>query len=215
MLPPSQCPPSPPVGAVARLVDNFEAGSLVLVAPRCSPPEATVASAFSPSLLLAKTVGSLSEAIGESAVSIAFTRREGATRRVHPSLRALLSALPHLADELSGVAGEPSGGGGVGGGGGVALVFGREESGLIDDEVDACSVACAIPTGRVQPSLNLSHAAGLALSAVYDHRLAQAAADDGLQRPARRGFPPATAAQLDLLIGRLAAGFQGAQCSGT
>ena len=52
----------------------------------------------------------------------------------------------------------------------VALVFGREEWGLQEEEVALCSLACALPTGRLQPSLNLSHAVALALSAFFDHR---------------------------------------------
>jgi tRNA C32,U32 (ribose-2'-O)-methylase TrmJ len=32
----------------------------------------------------------------------------------------------------------------------VALVFGREEFGLSDEEVAACDLACAIPIGRLQ-----------------------------------------------------------------
>ncbi|KAL6758975.1 hypothetical protein V8C86DRAFT_1404465 [Haematococcus lacustris] len=35
----------------------------------------------------------------------------------------------------------------------VALVFGREELGLSDDEVKACDVACSIPIGRLQVRL--------------------------------------------------------------
>ena len=54
----------------------------------------------------------------------------------------------------------------------VALVFGREELGLSDDEVEACSVACCIPIGRLQESLSLSHAVSIALSGIYAQRLA-------------------------------------------
>jgi tRNA C32,U32 (ribose-2'-O)-methylase TrmJ len=34
----------------------------------------------------------------------------------------------------------------------IALVFGREEFGLSDEEVAACDVACAISIGRLQVS---------------------------------------------------------------
>ncbi|GFH16382.1 uncharacterized protein HaLaN_12790 [Haematococcus lacustris] len=37
----------------------------------------------------------------------------------------------------------------------VALVFGREELGLSDDEVEACDVACSIPIGRLQSLMSL------------------------------------------------------------
>jgi tRNA C32,U32 (ribose-2'-O)-methylase TrmJ len=56
--------------------------------------------------------------------------------------------------------------------GSTALVFGREESGLTEDELRLCAHACAIPTGRVQPSMNLSHAVAVALAALFERRLA-------------------------------------------
>lgn len=64
----------------------------------------------------------------------------------------------------------------------VALVFGREESGLLESELLLCSHACAIPTGRTQPSLNLSHAAAVVLSQLFDlkqQRLLQLEAGGG------------------------------------
>lgn len=38
----------------------------------------------------------------------------------------------------------------------VALVFGREELGMSDEEVDACDLACSIPIGRLQVSCGVS-----------------------------------------------------------
>lgn len=50
----------------------------------------------------------------------------------------------------------------------AALVFGREESGLLDSELALCSHACAIPTGDAygQPSMNLSSAVSVVLAQV-------------------------------------------------
>ncbi|GIL83485.1 hypothetical protein Vretimale_11166 [Volvox reticuliferus] len=53
----------------------------------------------------------------------------------------------------------------------VALVFGREELGMSDEEVDSCEVCCAIPIGRLQESLSLSHAVSIALCSFYQARL--------------------------------------------
>lgn len=58
----------------------------------------------------------------------------------------------------------------------AALVFGREESGLTADELEACTHACAIPTGRLQPSMNLSHAVATVLSQVYERSTGHAVA---------------------------------------
>ncbi len=53
----------------------------------------------------------------------------------------------------------------------TALVFGREESGLQESELRLCSHACAIPTGRIHPSMNLSHAVAVVLHDCFDRRL--------------------------------------------
>eukprot|EP00798_Chlamydomonas_sp_ICE-L_P015019 gene15019-21091_t len=57
----------------------------------------------------------------------------------------------------------------------VALVFGREELGMSDEEVDSCDVVCSIPIGRLQESLSLSHAVTLALSTIFQQRLSYVA----------------------------------------
>lgn len=62
----------------------------------------------------------------------------------------------------------------------VALVFGREESGLLESELSLCSHACAIPSGRAQPSLNLSHAAAVVLSQLFDLKQQQLMAADAV-----------------------------------
>jgi hypothetical protein len=50
-------------------------------------------------------------------------------------------------------------------------VFGREESGLTEAELRLCAHACAIPTGRMQASMNLSHAVSVVLSGLFERRL--------------------------------------------
>jgi hypothetical protein len=50
----------------------------------------------------------------------------------------------------------------------VALVFGREESGLTGEELAACCHGCAIPTGRTQPSMNLSHSVAVVLAQLFE-----------------------------------------------
>ncbi len=51
----------------------------------------------------------------------------------------------------------------------VALVFGREVTGLTAEEVGVCSAVCHLPMGRLSESLSLSHAAAIVLSALYEH----------------------------------------------
>jgi hypothetical protein len=53
----------------------------------------------------------------------------------------------------------------------TALVFGREESGLTEAELRLCAHSCAIPTGRIQGSMNLSHAVAVVLCGLFERRL--------------------------------------------
>ncbi|MEW5315543.1 MAG: hypothetical protein WDW38_006964 [Sanguina aurantia] len=53
----------------------------------------------------------------------------------------------------------------------IALVFGREELGLSDEEVSSCDLVTSIPIGRLQESLSLSHAVSITLAALYQQRL--------------------------------------------
>lgn len=46
-------------------------------------------------------------------------------------------------------------------------MYGREEAGLLDEEVAACDCAVSIPIGRLQESLSLSHAVSITLSQLY------------------------------------------------
>ena len=56
------------------------------------------------------------------------------------------------------------------GGGKLALVFGREDDGLTEEEVRRCSAVCTLPTGRLQESLSVSHAVVIALSHLFQKR---------------------------------------------
>lgn len=52
-------------------------------------------------------------------------------------------------------------------GGRVALVFGRESTGLTRDELRQCDVTVTIPTSERYPSLNLSHAVAIMFYETY------------------------------------------------
>ncbi|KAG2446788.1 hypothetical protein HYH02_008348 [Chlamydomonas schloesseri] len=74
----------------------------------------------------------------------------------------------------------------------IALVFGREELGMSDEEVDGCEVCCSVPIGRLQESLSLSHAVSIALCNLYQARLqhltsSAGAADEGGEGAAAGG----------------------------
>lgn len=80
-------------------------------------------------------------------------------------------------------------------GGDVALVFGNEQRGLSDAELDHCHVVVNIPTAPEKPSINLAQAVMLAAHECYLASLAPRA-------PAPRPLP-ATAGLLEALYGRM------------
>jgi len=51
--------------------------------------------------------------------------------------------------------------------GGATVVFGNEQSGLSDAELELCTLAVAIPSAPEQPSLNLSHAVQIICYELY------------------------------------------------
>lgn len=46
-----------------------------------------------------------------------------------------------------------------------------QESGLAEAELRSCRLAAAIPTGRIQPSMNLSHAVSVVLAELFQRSL--------------------------------------------
>ena len=137
------------VGAVARVMDNLEAGELVLVNPRCDPRGAEarrLAVDAEARLLAARVVDSLDTALAGSRLSVGTSARTGKQRRPHYRVDDLVDALGFTPD-----AGAPT------------LVFGREDRGLTDDELDLCTHLAYLPAAPEYTSFNLSHAVLLVL----------------------------------------------------
>jgi len=47
--------------------------------------------------------------------------------------------------------------------GDIGIVFGREDHGLLNDEIDLCDILLSIPTSKEYPALNLSHSVAIIL----------------------------------------------------
>ncbi len=142
---------------------------LWVVAPRCDPRGADVQRVAISTLITDRmvVVGSLEEALADTTGSVGFTRRAGSTRFTHASIGDMLHLFPDAIPQLlPSPFLRPGSSSEAGASGVTALVFGREESGLTESELRLVSHACAIPSGRVQPSLNLSHAVSVVLSDV-------------------------------------------------
>lgn len=131
------------IGAVARAMKNMALERLCLVAPRSFPSaEATARAAGADDLLAAARVcATLEEAVADCALVIGASARPRAIEcpRVTPRQCAGLVAM--AARDVP-----------------VAIVFGREHSGLSNDELDRCHYQLHIPTSSGFASLNLAQA---------------------------------------------------------
>jgi tRNA/rRNA methyltransferase len=135
------------VGAIARVMKNMGLVHLVLVKPQCNPlgEEARQMAVHAGDVLeAAQVVESLPDGLKGCRRAIATTGRPRslATQLEHPK-----DALPWLLESI-----EPSS---------AALIFGPEDRGLNNSELNHAHRFIFIPTNPVYPSLNLSQAVGI------------------------------------------------------
>ncbi len=145
------------IGAVARSMMNFNLDSLYLVNPCEIDDDAYRRSKHAKKLLLDSViVNDFREAIkGADLVvgsSSASTDNEKKFNRIPISPA-------ELKEKMKGYEGE------------VALVFGREDIGLLNEELELCDILVTIPAGEEYPVLNLSHAATILFYELYDGKL--------------------------------------------
>jgi TrmH family RNA methyltransferase len=132
------------VGAVARAMANFGFSSLVLVNPRCNHLSQTArnrAKWANGILSKAKKVKSLSSI---KSTLVATTGKLGTDYNINRS-----PITPASLSEIKA--------------GNIAVVFGRESSGLTNQEISKCDFVVAIPASKKYPTLNLSHAVAVIL----------------------------------------------------
>lgn len=178
------------MGSAARAMKTMGLSRLVLVAPEKAPnPESYALAAGADDVLGdAAVCPTLAEAVADCRLVLGCTAR---SRRV-----ALEELLPR--DAASRAVGE------AGDGAEVALVFGRERTGLSNDELQLCHAAVHIPANPEYSSLNLA-AAVQVLS--YELRMAllerEATGADAAQGGERRD-PPASHAQMEGFFAQLA-----------
>jgi len=172
------------IGSAARAMLTMGLSELVLVAPERFPDvEATTLAAGADAVLeRAQVVGGLDAAIGECRLVLGCTARQRGVRlpEMHPREAAarLLDPAAH---------------------GPVALLFGRERTGLTNDELQRCHGAVHIPANPGFSSLNLA-AAVQVLS--YELRGAALGGAPVPTRPARD--LPATEAEMEGMFEHLA-----------
>ena len=135
------------IGASARAMKVMGFRELRLVSPECDPknPEAIwMAHGSEDILAAAKTYKSLKSALRGKAVVIGTTNRHRIRHIPTHSLR-------ECAELISSISGKNK----------VAILFGREDKGLLNEDLDECDYILTIPQTRSYPSLNLSQAVNL------------------------------------------------------
>jgi len=132
------------IGAAARALKTMGLGRLVLVAPEDYPADEAFrrAAGADDVLAAAPAVGTLAEAVADCHLVLGCTAR---SRRVqleeHAPRQAAALAVGRAVT-----------------GGEVALVFGRERTGLTNEELQLCQAAVHIPANPEYSSLNLAAA---------------------------------------------------------
>jgi len=180
------------MGSAARAMKTMGLSRLVLVAPEKTPNEESYALAAGADDVLcdAVTCATLAEAVADCRLVLGCTAR---SRRVQLEELMPREAAARAVTQAAG-------------GAEVALVFGRERTGLTNDELQLCHVAVHIPANPDYSSLNLA-AAVQVLS--YELRLALL---DAAPAPAEASEPaseeprdlPASHAEMEGFFAQLA-----------
>ncbi len=146
------------IGAVARAMKNFDIEDLRLVGgvPHMTPNAFNWAVGARDRLERAQRFDDLASALGDVDYALGLTRRIGRNRRRHETMHT--AAMEAATRCRSGRA---------------AIVFGREDAGLTNDEIAHCDAIVSIRTSEHFPSLNLAQAVLIACRDIFE-----AAADE-------------------------------------
>jgi tRNA/rRNA methyltransferase len=141
------------VGAVARAMKNFSVDDLVLVRPCRLGGEARKRAMHGADILAAaKTVADLESAVSRADLIVG-------TSGVHTLSEKRFARIAITPRDLANRIGRIHGT--------VALLLGREDFGLLDDELLRCDVLVTIPASDEYPILNISHAGAILLYELF------------------------------------------------
>ena len=173
------------IGASARAMKVMGLNRLYLVRPSCFPcAEATALASGADDLLVNAIVcKTLSEALQDAGFVVGTSARPRAIPWPMMTPRECSARIIEATH-----------------GGEVALVFGREDSGLTNEEVELCHTLVKIPTVPDFSSLNLAAAVQIMAYEVF-----QAAGDTNSSRRPLVESPPATVEQMERLYAHLEA----------
>ena len=140
------------IGAAARAMHNMGISQLRLAAPQCSPDDDALrmARAGTPLLNTARSYRSLASALRGVRLVVGTTGKSGGNREQTVSARALAPLiLSHAARQR------------------VGIVFGPEDTGLVNTDLIRCQMLMRIPTQPSAHSINLAQAVMLVCYELY------------------------------------------------
>ncbi|MBD9534596.1 RNA methyltransferase [Stenotrophomonas sp. ATCM1_4] len=174
------------IGAAARAMKTMGLARLVLVAPEKPLDEVALRRSAGAEDLLgdAPVFATLAEAVADCRLVLGCTAR---SRRVQ-----LEELLPEVAGQRAVAKASEEGGE-------VAFVFGRERTGLTNEELQLCHLAVHIPSNPEFSSLNLAAAVQVL---AYEVRMAVLEGQAQPEREPGYGEAPASHAQLEGLFGQ-------------
>lgn len=131
------------IGSVARAMHNTGLSRLRLASPECSIDDESYKMARGGSAVLkrAKILGSLKSALQDVSFSVGTTGKAGGNRRlVHNPSSLVPRIIGHARRQK------------------VGIIFGPEDTGLVDEDLLLCQMLVRIPTDPQARSLNLAQA---------------------------------------------------------
>ncbi|MCX8033914.1 MAG: RNA methyltransferase [Thermodesulfovibrio sp.] len=130
------------IGSSARAMKNMGFTNLALINPPILKDEAKWMAWRSEDILdKAEKFYSLDEALKDKSLIVGTTRRRGSKRGAIVDVKDGVKRIYEVAQANK-----------------VAILFGREDKGLFNEEIEKCGFLITIPTSELQPSLNLGQA---------------------------------------------------------
>ena len=169
------------IASAVRVAKNFGIERMRLVTPEVFDPYRIEGIAHNTSDFVARIeiLDSLEEAIGDCVFTAVLTARERAAKRRVLRPREAAAMLVQQASD-----------------GPVAIVAGREDSGLTNAELDLCNALVTIPTDPAHRSLNLAQAVAIMAYETWNAR----GGESYPKKPPRNQAAPATSGQLEELF---------------
>ena len=140
------------IGFVARAIKNFNITKLRIVDPKCNwPSQKALATSVGANDVLksSKIYDSVNKSIADLRVVFASTSR---IRKVNKKIISILDLRKKIKKKQK-----------------IGIMFGPEDSGLSNDELNCANYLVKIPTNRKFSSLNLSHSAIIFCFQLFQH----------------------------------------------